>query len=186
MTDKSRISVAMVGLVAVAKADVPTPPPGYINIFLDILDGRMKFKKSDGIFVVPELLPVPLSKTLTFFSVGNPNSIKPAASMTLNNWGTSLMQLGESHMMAMDGFSSMDLFVRAANSVGSFGMVTVEIYDVTTATTIISLTFSDSVMQIREAPTSISLVGIHQLICQVASTVATDNIIFVAVSVQLA
>jgi hypothetical protein len=75
----------------------------------------------------------------------------------------------------MDGYTTIRIMLRAANTGAQSGTVTYIIRNITNTTDLVTGTFTDTTISTREASATVSLTGIKQLAIMVKSSVAADD-----------
>ncbi len=109
----------------------------------------------------------------------------PSNTFKILNVTTTLLGLGTAVLVRMDEFTKIRLLTNCAVTVGQTGIATIDIFDQTDNLSLVSLSFSDSIIQIREAVALISITGIKRLYARLKSTVSSDDIEMGEISVQL-
>lgn len=109
----------------------------------------------------------------------------PPNTFKILNVGTVFVGLGTAILVRMDGFNKIRLLTNCAVTVGQTGIATVEIFNQTDNVSLVSLSFSDSIIQIREAIVSISVTGIKRLYARLKSTIYSNDIEMGEISIQL-
>lgn len=104
---------------------------------------------------------------------------------TVTDIGTTFVGFGAEALLNMEGFTKIHLRMYGAMGPSDTGTVTVKVRDKTNSTDLISLSFSDTTLQIREAEAAINLTGIHRLQIKACSTVDTDDPLFGTISIAL-
>ena len=106
-----------------------------------------------------------------------------AATVALTNWGTSFNEVGSVAVVTVTGATNIVLNVRAANTGGQSGTVSVELYDGTNS--LVTLTFSDTTLQDRTASAAIATSGLRHIYARVKSSAATDDPLFNYIGLEL-
>ncbi|MBI3991014.1 MAG: hypothetical protein HY350_02580, partial [Candidatus Omnitrophica bacterium] len=109
----------------------------------------------------------------------------PADTVNVTNLGTTPVGFGSNTIINMDGFTTIRLMMRGANTGAQTGTVTVKVVNLTDSTDLVSLTYSDTTVQFREATASISLTGLKKLGIQSSSSTTTDDPTFGDIAIQL-
>jgi hypothetical protein len=123
---------------------------------------------------------------INLFTKGAPNTIgttAEGAGVAATNIGTAFKYIGMYALVAMDGYANIRLLVDAAQ-VGT-GTITVEVYNITDATSLVSLTFTSSTRARYEADAAISLAGIKMIAARIKSNTATNDPLFHAIDAML-
>jgi hypothetical protein len=124
----------------------------------------------------------------TFAVVANttvPSTTVPTDTITQTNMGTTFKYFGNATLAKMDGYTTARLLVRAADGAAQSGVTTCAIRNITDATDMVTMTFSDTTLSNREASASVSLTGIKKLAVYCKSANATDDPIFGDMVIQI-
>lgn len=122
------------------------------------------------------------------FSKGATNTVgttAEGAGITATNLGTTFKYAGAYPVVKMDGYTTIRLMVDGLNTAAQSGTVTVEVFNVTDATSLVSLTFSSTTRNRYENNAAIALTGLKTIVARVKSSVSTDDPIFHSISVWL-
>lgn len=109
----------------------------------------------------------------------------PADTTGAANLGLTPVGFGCNAIVRMDGFTTIRLMMRGANSGTQAGTVTVTVRNLTDSTDLVSLTWSDNTVQFREATAAIALTGLKKLGIQASSSVGTDDPVFGDIAIML-
>lgn len=134
---------------------------------------------TEGNTISSNLLP-PINGKLyiNLISKGAPNTIgttSEASAITASNLGTSFKYIGMYAAVKMDGYTTIRIVADVQNGSGQVGTITVEIFDITQGTSLVSFTFASDVRNVYDNTASISLTGIHTLVARIKSSNTTDD-----------
>jgi hypothetical protein len=115
---------------------------------------------------------------LRFYSpqLSNVTKTDPPVTFKILNVGTVPRGLGTAGLVKMDGFTKIRLIVNCAMTVGQSGVSSIDIFNQTDNLSLVSLNFTDSIIQIREAVATIAITGIKRLYARLWSTVYSNDI----------
>jgi hypothetical protein len=101
------------------------------------------------------------------------------------NLGITAVGMGSAAVVNMTGFTTIRLIMRGANSGTQTGTVTVVVRDLTNAANLVSLSYSDSTVQFREATAAVAITGLIKIQVLASSTVSTDDPLFGDIGIML-
>lgn len=124
---------------------------------------------------------------LQFYSpqLSNITKTNPPNTFKILNVGTVPLGLGTAALVRMDEFTKIRLIANCAMTVGQIGTTSIDIFDQTDNLSLVSLSFTDSIIQIREAVAPIAITGIKRLYARLWSTVYSNDIETGEIIVQL-
>lgn len=132
-------------------------------------------------------VPVDHKTHIQLYSPQSSDIVKtnPPRTFKILNVKTTFLGLGAATLVRMDGFTKIRLLTTCAVTEGQTGIATIDIFNQTDNISLVSLSFSDYVIQEREAVASISMIGIKRLYARLMSTVYSDDIEMGEISIQL-
>lgn len=124
---------------------------------------------------------------IQLFSTQSQTTIKsdPPTTVNVTNVGIIPVGIGNAVLVRLDDFTKLRLLVVGANSVGQTGTVTIDIFSQTDGVPYISLSFSDSIIQTREAVVVGSVSGVKRLYARIRSTIFNDDPRIGEIAIQL-
>jgi hypothetical protein len=100
------------------------------------------------------------------------------AGVTATNIGTSFKYIGLYGAVALDDYTTIRLVWDAQNGAGQSGLVSIEIWDVTSGVSRVTGTFTSDVRAQGDVSAAIAQTGVHTLAARIKGATSTDDPIF--------